>query len=78
MQLYQTKIDDSVHNDLQAISAELVKDGFIEKASKYEITKFALTTIRDMFKERLPNDSADKTKLYMMLKNSELPLLKGD
>lgn len=76
--LYQTKVDESLHRDLQNISSELIKYGFIDKASKYEVTKFALTTVRDMFRERLVNDSENKRKIYEMLKNSELPLLKED
>ncbi|MEM3290704.1 MAG: hypothetical protein QW046_04230 [Candidatus Micrarchaeaceae archaeon] len=70
MELYQTKVDDNLHLELKIIAEELVKDKFISKPTKYEITKFALINLRDMFKP------VSKNNTYNMLKNANLPLLK--
>jgi len=58
MEIYQTKVEDNLHHRLQVISAKLYDEHIIHKNTKYELTKFALNLIDEMF--------TDKTLLPML------------
>jgi len=52
MQLYQTKVSDSDHDKLRDIGYKLLDQKLIRNNSKYELTKFALNTIIEMFSDK--------------------------
>ncbi len=52
MQLYQTKMSDSDHAKLREVGYKLLDRKLVKNNSKYEITKFALITLIDMFTDK--------------------------
>ncbi len=49
MHLYQTKVSDKQHEKLEKLGKLLYSEQLIKNNSKYEITKFALNILIDMF-----------------------------